>query len=128
MEINPTRTDPAADQPATDHDALAAILEALDIPFGASTGDEEIRAKILSERLIHALGMLSDWLNPPAPGDERHAAWSLAYLREQLAKHPATGYRTDYAQVMADWTAERAGKGLDLDASGLPDSGSDGGS
>jgi hypothetical protein len=96
------------DQPATDRDALLLILEALDIPYAATVGDEEIRAKILGQRMNHTLAMLSDWLNPPVPGDERHAAWSLDYLRERLAEHPAAGYRTDYAEVVADWKAERA--------------------
>ena len=99
------------DQPAaTDRDALALILEALDIPSAACQGDAEIRAKIVDERLIHTLGMLRSWLDDRASGkrDDDHFAWSLAYCRERLAEHPATGYRTDYAQVMADWAAERA--------------------
>ena len=101
----------AAGQPAaTDRDCLRLILEALDIPHAACQGDAEIRAKIVDERLIHTLGMLRNWLDDRAGGkrDDDHFAWSLGYLREQLAEHPATGYRTDYAQVMADWAAERA--------------------
>jgi hypothetical protein len=109
--------------PAADHDALVVILEALDIPFAACAGDEEIRAKILDQRLMHTLAMLRPWLDDRASGrrDDDHYAWSLAHLREQLAKHPAAGYRTDYAEVMADWAADRE------TATGLPDSGSDGG-
>src|ERR1022692_752978 len=105
----PDTTGPAGGKEiaATDHDALVVILEALDIPFAACAGDEEIRAKILNERLIHTLGMLREWLSPVGAGDEHRAAWSLGYLREQLAKHPATGYRTDYAQGLADWAAGR---------------------
>jgi len=90
---------------AADHDALAAILEALDIPYAASVGDEQIRAKILDARLMHTLIMLRGWLEDDRPGWQRQH--SLDYLRERLAEHPAAGYRTDYAEVMADWAAGR---------------------
>lgn len=110
--------------PATDHDALVVILEALDIPYAACVGDDEIRAKILDERLGHTLVMLRDWLDPDHPGyaDDHHRAWSLGYLREKLARHPATGYRTDYAEVMADWAVKHppAGGAGDPDATGPP--------
>ena len=118
--LEPGEKCPDAPGRATDRAALAVILEALDIPLAACEGDNEIRAKILDGRLIHTLGMLREWLSPVGPGDERHAAWSLAYLRERLAEHPATGYRTDYADVMADWAGERAASAAVIEGTVTP--------
>lgn len=78
-------------------DALQAILEALDIPNGATVSDQEIRDKILIERAGHAKVMLQSLLG----ADTHDPAWSVAYLREQLAKHPAQGYTT-WAERMAE--------------------------
>jgi hypothetical protein len=72
-------------------DALAAVREALGIPNGATMGDQEIRDRILAERAGHAAAMLAGILGGDATRD---IGWSVAYLREQLAKYPATGYRT----------------------------------
>jgi hypothetical protein len=77
-------------QPAQLTDALQAVLEALDIPNAATVGGQEVRDKILVERAGHAVVMLQGILG----GDTYDPEWSIAYLREQLAKHPATGYKT----------------------------------
>ena len=105
---------------ATDLDALALIAEALDIPYAACAGDEAIRAKILDARILDTVIMLRSWLQDRAAGTfgDDHFAWRLGYLRERLAEHPATGYRTDYAEVLADWRARGTYR--------LPDAGSDG--
>jgi hypothetical protein len=72
-------------------DALTAVREALDIPHAATVGDDETRAKILDERVGHTVTMLCGILGQDATVD---IPWSVGYLREQLAKHPAEGYKT----------------------------------
>lgn len=86
----------ATDQPPTDRlpapvvDLLAAVREALDIPHPATLGDSERHAEILAERVSHAVIALCSVLDGgPSLGIE----WTTSYLREQLAKVPATGYR-----------------------------------
>jgi hypothetical protein len=71
-------------------DALRAVLEALDIPHGATVGDQDVRDALLAHRAGHAVVMLRGILG----GDTFDPEWSVAYLREQLAKHPAAGYKT----------------------------------
>ena len=72
-------------------DGLRAILEAIDIPHGATMGDQETRDKILLDRVGHVVVMLRSLLDD----DTRHDwAWSAAYLRERLAEHPAEGFKT----------------------------------
>lgn len=72
-------------------DALAVVREALDIPYAATVGDDETRAKILDQRLGYAVAMLQGILDRDPIAD---IPWSVAYLREKLAEHPATGYKT----------------------------------
>ena len=73
-------------------DALEAALEALDIPFAATVGDDEIRMKILEHRLGYTVVMLKSILREEYPTPD--AAWSIEYLRDRLAEHPAVGYKT----------------------------------
>ena len=77
----------AIPQPA--RDALEVVREALDIPHAATAGDGETRDRILAERLLHAVIMLRGVLDEG--GD---IAWHVGYLRDRLAEHPATGYKT----------------------------------
>jgi hypothetical protein len=77
-------------QPA--RDALEAVLEAIDIPHGATVGDEEARTAILLERAGHAAVMLRAILDGSHPAPD--VPWSVEYLRDRLAEHPATGYKT----------------------------------
>lgn len=70
-------------------DLLAAVLEALDIPHPATIGDAEQHGEVLANRTMHAVIALRSTLEGHPLGIE----WTTAYLREQLAKHPATGYR-----------------------------------
>jgi hypothetical protein len=86
------------------HDALRAVLEALDIPHAATNGDQETRDKILLERAGHALIMLRSVLDGEHPAPD--APWSVAYLRERLAEHPAAGYKT-WAERMAELDAAK---------------------
>jgi hypothetical protein len=95
----------AAEIPAgVARDALAAVLEALDIPLAATVGDEEKRAGILGERVMHAVLALKELAGPV-----RDPGWTVAHLREQLAAHPAEGYRT-WDEAVAD-RAAREGRG-----------------
>lgn len=71
-------------------EVLDVVLEALDIPYGATAGDDEVRDKILDKRLLQLVVSLRALREEPG----RDAPWTLAYLREKLAEHPATGYRT----------------------------------
>jgi hypothetical protein len=72
-------------------DALRAVLEAVDIPYAATVGEQRTRDSILVERVGHVAVMLRGLL---AEDSWRNWAWSTAYLRERLADHPATGYKT----------------------------------
>lgn len=71
-------------------DALVAVREALDIPHAATAGDEEIRQRIFDRRLIQVTTMLRFVLDE----DDADVAWHVAYMRGEVAKFPATGYRT----------------------------------
>ncbi|MER6527642.1 hypothetical protein [Streptomyces sp. NPDC001508] len=69
---------------------LAAVLEALDIPFSATVGDSDRYREALADRAMHAVLALRALTEGEQPlGVE----WTTAYLREQLTKTPATGYR-----------------------------------
>lgn len=87
---------------STAADALAAVLEALDIPNAATVGGQEIRDKILVERAGHARLMLQTVLGQ----DTHDPQWAMAYLRERLAEHPATGYKT-WDERMAELDAAK---------------------
>uniref|UniRef100_UPI003518A9B0 hypothetical protein n=1 Tax=Streptomyces calvus TaxID=67282 RepID=UPI003518A9B0 len=76
---------------ANTRDLLAAVLEALDIPHPATTGGAEVYDRIRGERATHVVVALRSVLDEkPLMGIE----WTTAYLREQLAEHPAAGYVT----------------------------------
>ena len=106
---------PALETPGGEHqatceyrDALEAVLEALDIPHAATVGHEEIRNRVLLERVGHTVVMLSAILDGehPAPG----VPWSVAYLRARLAEHPAQGYKT-WDERMAELDAAKTQDG-----------------
>ena len=77
--------------PTPVRDLLAAVLEALDIPYPATVGHAEVCDRIRNERAMHTVIALRSVLDDKPLMD---TAWTTAYLREQLAKHPATGYVT----------------------------------
>lgn len=136
MNINPTRTTAggdrvaghvfirpgqvAPDRPARDarmecgrpeaehllREALAAVLDAIDIPYPATVGEGEIRDRILKERVMHAAIFLQSVLSEDQPGYLRES--SLAYFREKLAEHPAEGYRI-WGQAVAELHAGQDG-------------------
>lgn len=68
---------------------LAAVLEALAIPYPATVGDGEVHDRILLDRVMDARVALEGVLQrSDEPG------WTADYLRARLAEKPATGYRT----------------------------------
>lgn len=80
------------DIPEPIRDLLTAVLEAIDLPYPATTGGSEVHNQLLTDRVMHAktalravLGKDGVWMGPE---------WDAAHLREQLAKHPVTGYVT----------------------------------
>ncbi len=70
---------------------LAAVLEALDMPHPATVGGDEVYGRIRNDRATHVVVALRSVLDDKPLMD---IDWTTAYLREQLAKHPATGYVT----------------------------------
>jgi hypothetical protein len=87
--------------------ALGAVLEALDIPYAATVGDEETRAAMLLERVMHTVIFLRGVLDPDRRG-YRCVADDVAYLLDRLAEHPAEGYKT-WAQGVAELEAAKDG-------------------
>lgn len=69
---------------------LAAVLEAIDLPYPASMGGQEAHDRILNERVMHAKLALRSVLDDGSLGLD----WDAAYLREKLADHPVKGYVT----------------------------------
>jgi hypothetical protein len=95
--MSTTTTGPLNDQARA---IVEAVLEAIDIPYAATTGHEVTREAILRHRLMHTMVCLRgilDRADAPYPADLEA---SLAYLREKNAEHPATGYVT-YEQAQA---------------------------
>ncbi|WP_228979677.1 hypothetical protein [Streptomyces sp. DH12] len=67
---------------------LSAVRDAIAIPYAATIGDDEIRARIIADRVMHAQIALDNVLDR---GDE--PGWSADYLRARLAEHPTSSYR-----------------------------------
>lgn len=79
---------------------IEAIHEAVAIPYAATVAHERTRAEILSNRLMHTVVCLESLLRRD---NSDELAGTLGYLREMLAKHPATGYvTTDQAHARLD--------------------------
>jgi hypothetical protein len=87
---------------------LTAVLEALDIPYAATVDDEEVRAKIMEHRIMHAVIFLRGILDP-GRGTYRRAEDDVAYFRARLAEHPAEGYKT-WAESVAELEAAKDGR------------------
>lgn len=77
----------------TDKDALAAVLEALDIPHAATAGHDETRQRILDERIRYTVVFLQKFLDERTSPESR--VWWLEYFRKRIAAHPPVGYVTD---------------------------------
>ena len=98
------RAERAEQTAGVQRDALAAVLEAIGIPYPATVGDGEVHGKVLAARVMHVRTFLGTVLRDQ-PAD---MAWSVAYLRERLAEHPADGYRT-WDEAVAELRAREAG-------------------
>jgi hypothetical protein len=86
-------------------EVLRAVREAIDIPHGATVGDQEKRDALLIERIGHVKVMLGSLLSEDS---WRDWSWSTAYLRERLAEHPAQGYKTWDERVVELEAARKA--------------------
>jgi hypothetical protein len=75
-------------------DLLAVMLAAIDIPYPATVGDVARQRGVLAERAMHATITLRHVLAGEGPRFSADLAWETAYLREQLAAHPPSGYKT----------------------------------
>lgn len=73
-------------------DLVSVVQEALNIPHAATVGHEETRNKIFMTRTMHVAAALNSLLDPSRDPD---LVWEIGFLRDQLAKHPATGYVTN---------------------------------
>lgn len=91
---------------------LDVVLEAIDIPYAATTGGDETRTRIMGDRVMQLKVSLRRLAEAADRGD-RHMdetlAEGLAYLRTCLAEHPAAGYVTDRqarerCEAGATWT------------------------
>ncbi|MEV2228409.1 hypothetical protein AB0H69_07490 [Streptomyces phaeochromogenes] len=78
-------------------DLLAAVLEALDLPYPATIGDRETHDRILNDRVTQAKIALRSAMEEHPLGIE----WTTEYLREQLAELPPAGYQ-HYAAKRAE--------------------------
>lgn len=86
-------------------DALRAVLEAIDVPHAATTGEQEKRDRILVERAGHVAAMLRGLL---ADDSWQNWSWSTAYLRERLAEHPYEGQYKMWKERVIELEAARA--------------------
>lgn len=84
---------------------LAAVREALTVPFPATVGDQPGYLAVLEQRVLLARVALSRWasaeVSQPRLADP---AADAAYLRDRLADHPPTGYQ-HYRRSAGDDTA-----------------------
>lgn len=71
---------------------LAVVLDAIDLPSPATVGDHEAFSRLLEDRALDAAVALRVALDESLVGGTG-LDWHTAYLREQLAKKPPTGYR-----------------------------------
>lgn len=87
---------------------IDAVLEAIDIPYAATVGHDETRARILGQRIM-ALKVAFKLIADTGDRDADQLGRRLADLRESLADHPAEGYVTDQqaherCEAGATWT------------------------
>lgn len=72
-------------------DALAAVREAIGIPYAATAGGEAVRHRLLVRRAIYAEVMLD---RVASGQDVAGLGWEIANLRTQLAGCAPVGYVT----------------------------------
>jgi hypothetical protein len=82
----------SAPLPPEVRDLLAAVLDAIDLPYPRTAGDVPRRREVLAERAMHAAITLRRVLradHTPHPAD---LAQETGWLRERLAANPPSGY------------------------------------
>ncbi|MEV7035136.1 hypothetical protein AB0N99_33535 [Streptomyces sp. NPDC093272] len=70
---------------------LAALLDAINLPYPATVGDSEEYLRLLEDRTLDAVVALTGALGEP-PNADWGLGWHTAYLREQVAKKPVITY------------------------------------
>lgn len=80
--------------PVEIRELLGVVLAAIDIPYPATVGDAARYREVLAERAMHATITLRQVLEAEGTRCPADLPWETAYLREQLAAHPPTGYKT----------------------------------
>ena len=80
--------------PAEVRELLGVVLAAIDIPYPATVGDVARHREILAERAMHATITLRQVLAREGTRFPAELPWETAWLREHLAAHPPTGYKT----------------------------------
>jgi hypothetical protein len=82
----------SATLPGDIRDLLAAVLAAIDIPHPRTVGDVPRRREVLAERAMQAAITLERVLRADGTAFPADLVWETAYLREQLAANPPSGY------------------------------------
>lgn len=98
---------------------LAAVVEVLTPPYAATVGGEEVRSKILDDRLAVTLAVLEGVIAPDRPHWDSIPE-NTAFLRGAIAQYPAVGY------VTQDVARARREAGMDYMASVTPQTAEEG--
>jgi hypothetical protein len=73
-------------------DLLAAVLDAIDLPYPRTAGDVPRRREVLAERAMHAAITLRRVLRADHTPHAADLARETGWLRERLAANPPSGY------------------------------------
>jgi hypothetical protein len=82
----------SAPLPPEVRDLLAAVLDAIDLPYPRTAGDVPRRREVLAERAMHAAITLRRVLRAEQTFIPADLARETGWLRERLAANPPTGY------------------------------------
>ena len=89
--------------PSAERELLAMVLEAIDLPHGATVRDDQVRTAMLSQRLSHVTAALRIALRDDDPG------FAVRYLKNHQ-QFPEPGYRT-WERAAAELNAGPQGVG-----------------
>jgi hypothetical protein len=84
----------ATSMPADVRQLLVTVLDALTIPFPATSGDHARYAEILEQRAMFAVVALRRTLATHQPSSIVDLGWETAWLRERLSECRPAGYKT----------------------------------
>jgi hypothetical protein len=82
----------SAPLPPDVRDLLAAVLDAIDLPYPRTAGNVPRRREVLAERAMHAAITLRRVLRADPTPHPADLARETGWLRERLAANPPTGY------------------------------------